>query len=75
MNERIKELAEQTGYIPLPGFDFANSLQAVFIKKFAYMIVEECAKVCDHIHNENPREDVSASWCANEVRKHFGLTK
>ena len=42
MNERIKELAEQAGYTPLPGFDFANDLQEVFLKKFAELIVEEC---------------------------------
>jgi len=42
MNERILELADEAGYKPLPGFDFANSLQEVFIKKFAELIVREC---------------------------------
>ena len=41
MNERIKELAEQAGYTPLPGFDFANELQEVFLNKFAELIVGE----------------------------------
>ena len=42
---RIKELAEQAGYTPLPGFDFANELQEVFLNKFAKLIVRECANV------------------------------
>ena len=41
MNERIRELALQAGHTPLPGFDFANDLQEVFLKKFAELIVEE----------------------------------
>ena len=43
MNKRIRELAVQAGYTPLPGFDFANDIQELFIKKFADMIVRECA--------------------------------
>ena len=41
MNERIQELTEQAGYVPLPGFDFANSLEEVFIKKFAELIIQD----------------------------------
>ena len=55
MNERIRELAEQAGYTPLPGFDFANDIQELFIKKFADMIVRECLEACSR---------------ANEIR-HF----
>lgn len=46
MNERIKELALRAGYTPLPGFDFANDLQEVFLKKFAELIIGECIKCC-----------------------------
>jgi hypothetical protein len=45
MNERIKLLAEQAGYTPLPGFDFANELQEVFLEKFAELIVKETLQV------------------------------
>lgn len=45
MNERIQELAEQAGYKPLPGFDFANSLEETYLKKFAELIILECAKI------------------------------
>jgi len=45
MNERIRELAEQAGYKPLPGFDFANSLEETYLKKFAELIVQECSRI------------------------------
>jgi hypothetical protein len=48
MNERIKELAEQAGYKPLPGFDFANSLEEIYLKKFAELIVGKCAEYAEH---------------------------
>jgi hypothetical protein len=73
MNERIRELAEQAGYKPLPGFDFANSLEEVFIKKFAELIVRECMTVCQKIDKEYDGEDVLATWCATEIGKHFGV--
>lgn len=44
MNKQIQELAEQAGYTPLPGFDFANDLQEIFLQKFAELIVRECMK-------------------------------
>jgi hypothetical protein len=53
MNERIKELAEQAGYKPLPGFDFANSLEETYLKKFAELIVRECTGIYSKIDNGN----------------------
>lgn len=44
MNNRIREIAEHVGYVPLPGFDFANNLQEVFLEKFAYALIQECCK-------------------------------
>ena len=68
MNPRIKELAEQAGYTPLPGFDFANELQEVFLNKFAELIVEECANVADenYIHR-------GSRTCGLAIRLHFGV--
>jgi len=64
MNKRIQELAEQAGYTPLPGFDFANDLQEVFLKKFAELIVRECAKVV--FEKTGPKS-------ALNVLEHFGV--
>ena len=66
MNERIKELAEQAGYTPLPGFDFANDIQELFIKKFAELIVRECAEYAEH-------ELDMAGYKKKFMLKHFGV--
>ena len=45
MNERIQKLALQAGYRPLPGFDFANGMEEVFIEKFSELIIKETLQV------------------------------
>ena len=72
MNERIRELALQAGYTPLPGFDFANDLQEVFLKKFAELIVKECAHLVGGYTKENEfGTDVKEAY--EEITKHFGV--
>ena len=67
MNKRVLELAEQAGYKPLPGFDFANSLEEVYIKNFAELIVRECASIV----NDNNFE---GSKLGNHLLfEHFGI--
>lgn len=66
MNERIEELAKQAGYTPLPGFDFANELQEVFLNKFAELIVKECADMCHDADYNGPA-------ISNLILKHFGV--
>jgi hypothetical protein len=68
MNERIREFAEQAGYTPLPGFDFANELQEVFLAKFAELIVQEC---CDIVRQCRFAPDEDA--IVNEIVHHFGV--
>jgi hypothetical protein len=41
MNERIEKLAEQAGYRPLQGFDFANSLEESYMKRFAELLLRQ----------------------------------
>ena len=73
MNERILELAEQAGYTPLPGFDFANNLQEVFLKKFAELIVRECMEVA------HPKLTDVGEWAAGmrlvqkRLKQRFGV--
>jgi hypothetical protein len=45
MNDRIRKLALQAGYRPLPGFDFANGMEEVFIEKFSELIIKETLQV------------------------------
>jgi hypothetical protein len=64
MNKQLKLLAEQAGYTPLPGFDFANELQEVFLTKFAELIVRECANIAD----------TAEPYKSNDlILKHFGV--
>ena len=64
MNERIKELAEQAGFNPY-NYEGAN---AVLFKKFAELIVLECANVADenYIHR-------GSRTCGLAIRLHFGV--
>ena len=74
MNQRIRELLEQAGYKPLPGFDFANSLDEVFMQKFAELIVRECIEQID-INNYNSGDDWDAALtrASNTIKEHFGV--
>jgi hypothetical protein len=66
MNERIKELALQAGHKPLG--TFADELMDIYNKKFAELIVEECANVADenYIHR-------GSRTCGLAIRLHFGV--
>ncbi len=85
VNKRIEELAEQAGYKPLPGFDFANSLEETYLKKFAELIVRECVQT---LRDNTPvlEEDVTPEdWdkgyiramvdCEHHIREHFGVER
>ena len=64
MNERIRELANQAGFNPY-NYEGAN---AELFKKFAQLIVEECANVADenYIHR-------GSRTCGLAIRLHFGV--
>jgi hypothetical protein len=69
MNERIRELAEQTGWRYDNGeWQFADDSD---IEKFAELIVKECAEIavdCDVIEYNDFRQGV-----AQEIKQHFGV--
>ena len=76
MNERIKLLAEEAGYTPLPGFDFANDIQELFIKKFAELIVKECVEQSMSISRYNTPSGITPDLSiaiAVGLKKHFGV--
>ena len=77
MNERIRELAVEAGYKPLPGFDFANSLEEVFLKKFAHLIVQECAnllvKEAKSSHDEGSETYDTLIRESNWMKHYFGV--
>lgn len=67
----VIRMAQEAGYMPLPGFDFANSLQEVFIERFANLVAaaerEECAKVVEEwLHGEWHNQGVVAALMIRE---------
>ena len=70
MNEKkIQALAEQTNLGP------CCESQAVAIKKFAELIVRECAGVCDDLRDSTDYEFEKdmADNCAQSIMKRFGV--
>ena len=76
MNERIRELAEQAGFNPY-NYEGAN---AVLFKKFAELIVLECANV---IADDDLAKDCGTfmmdsyakgmRYSAHLIKEHFGV--
>lgn len=72
MNERIRELALQAGYVPLEPRTFADDLEDIFLKKFAQLIVRECVR---HF-NEDYQRDFDTLWredLSKSIKAHFGV--
>jgi hypothetical protein len=68
MNERIKELALESGYLP-DGFGIGH-WDMPECKKFAELIIQECMEVslkCSH------RDDDMGAIIARQIKQHFGV--
>ena len=73
MNERIKELVKQAA-------DYANTYSdagadvwfEIYNKKFAELIVQECAKVCRDQPNVYALK-ADRDNCAIAIEEHFGV--
>ena len=72
MNERIRELAEQAGYLPdMFGIGHWDMPEC---KKFAELIVKECTDVLNRrFMGDLNREDLEVRRCIEDVKKHFGV--
>ena len=73
MNERIIELAEQSGL----EYNFDPMLWLKY-EKFAELIVQECLGCCEQVISDPVPESVD-TWlnggeqCIQEIKEHFGL--
>ena len=72
MNERIRELAEQAGYLPdMFGIGHWDMPEC---KKLAELIVKECTDVLNRrFMGDLNREDLEVRRCIEDVKKHFGV--
>ena len=74
MNERIKELVRQAGVSVRGHYDETGSTPAE-LKRFAELIVKECARVIDRGDGEmsSMAETIWCNVCRDDILKHFGV--
>jgi hypothetical protein len=70
MNQRIKELAEQNGFIHnwQPPGEQNDRLKT--LEKFAELIVQECA---ERLLNDAKLTDIQTTRCVASIKEHFGV--
>ena len=59
MNERIKELAEQS--------ELNLELQSIKVEKFAKLIINECLAICEELGDKG----LDGHYCADKIARHF----
>ena len=73
MNERIKELAEQSG----AGWDdkYHWYVGSETMQKFAELILKECVDISNRVYFDNypDAEDFERSEEGDAIKKHFGV--
>ena len=73
MNDKIFDMAESVIV------QYAGSDEWAFtddeLKKFAELIVKECAAVCDQVYEEtdNIKIRIGAAFCREDIKQHFGV--
>lgn len=73
MNTRIKELAEQAGYVPLNPRALADDLQDILLQKFAGLIIQECIDVIIQQRDSANINYKPSERYADALRQHFGV--
>jgi hypothetical protein len=82
MNERIKELYKQAlenkfdysgGVGVKPGEYYSNYKTVLNAEKFALLIAQECADLCDRFQARDV--GMQPAECAGAIRQHFGVLK
>jgi hypothetical protein len=69
MNERILKLAEQAGFMDSWFSESGDDCEQE-LKKFAELIVQECAGRVDHILRER---QAGGGTMGDDIREHFGV--
>jgi hypothetical protein len=72
MNKRIKELAEQAGYVPLEPRAFADDLHEIFLQKFGKLIADDIASMCEQYAMPDGTSE-TAIILSNMIKKRYGV--
>jgi len=71
MNERIQELAEQSGYITEADWEGMMHFDK---EKFAELIIRECMEVASPNYMSTPEDSVYyVEQAINRIAEHFGV--
>jgi len=73
MNERIKQLAEQAGYLP-DNFGVGH-WDMPECQMFAELIIRECANIAKDVrifYNEYDHNEINRVICT-DIKQHFGV--
>jgi len=73
MNERIRELEDQAGYIQVDD-RFSGGYITFDIEKFALLIVRECIAQCEK-NAEHSYLGPGSKLSAFNIREHFGVAE
>ena len=73
MNERIQELAKQTGYIwHASGDPQVYEFTPEKLEKFAELIVQDCLEIVED-EDDGSQDTLAIRWAMHRIRKHFGV--
>ena len=73
MNERIRELAKQTGYIwHASGDPKVYEFTPEKLDKFAELIVAECLDIVED-EDDGSMDTKAVRWAMIRIKKHFGV--
>jgi hypothetical protein len=81
MNKKIRELAEQSGFFPVPDeteVDWEYRAENARYERFAELIIQECIKVidpntCERAFANQSNEEFWKNQSIYLIVKHFGM--
>ena len=80
MNDRLKELAKQSGIIfESTKENRVHSVSTTTLEKFAELIIQECSKVATHTiltgSGVDPNTFTGTVTTVQRIKEHFGINK
>jgi hypothetical protein len=73
MNERIQELAKQTGYIwHASGDPQIYEFTPEKLEKFGELIMAECLEIVED-EDDGSQDTIAVRWAMHRIKKHFGV--